>query len=270
MVSKTGVASQQADNKRRKTEDDFNPDPPIRPTMAPPIRQSNIRKVCFGTRTINFLQGMNTDRVQEAPKAPVYTHGYTAVPPQQSQAGPSTYKHPAQAHHLQHPGSMQSMQPQRPGPEMAKYASGKIPFADAPNPPHPSHKTPGHRKQQKIAKSSPHYPNGDNINLPEIPTDSEDEDSEDESFPVPDWAQEDELRRLLVEQDGKDGDQVFGPIAPLHMDEIFTGKDRAKRFRDRTSSANWNGPDGLTRDEVKKDLAAREKLRQNGGWTFGL
>lgn len=47
MVPKNGVTSQQADSKRRKTEDEFNPEPPVRPTMAPPIRQSNIRKVCF-------------------------------------------------------------------------------------------------------------------------------------------------------------------------------------------------------------------------------
>lgn len=214
-----------------------------------------------------------TNISKETTKPPVYTHGYTAVPPQQSQGGPSAYKHPGQPSHHMHQGSMQSMQPQRQAPpvEMAKYASGKIPFAEPPNAQqHPSHKTPGTSKQQKLAKSSPHYPNGDQIKLPEIPTDSEDEDSDDNSFPVPDWAQEEQLQRILEEQDGKDGDQVFGPIAPLRMEEIFTGKDRAKRFRDRTSSANWAGPDGLTRDEVKKDLAAREQMRMNGGWTFGL
>jgi hypothetical protein len=31
--------------KRRKTEDEQNHMQPVRPTMAPPIRQSNIRKV---------------------------------------------------------------------------------------------------------------------------------------------------------------------------------------------------------------------------------
>lgn len=33
--------------KRRRTDDEQNGMPSVRPTMAPPIRQSNIRKVCL-------------------------------------------------------------------------------------------------------------------------------------------------------------------------------------------------------------------------------
>jgi hypothetical protein len=154
---------------------------------------------------------------------------------------------------------------------MAKYASGKIPFADAPNPPHPAHRTPGQGAPKASAKSSPHYPNGDHINLPEIPTDSEDEYSDNEQIRVPAWAQQEELEITLGDQERRmDPDLVFGPIAELRMEELFSGGSKSrKQFRDRTSSANWAGPDGLTRDEILKDIAERERLRRNGGWTYG-
>ena len=41
-----GQSYQQNDTKRRRTEDEEIFEAPVRPTMAPPIRQSNIRKVC--------------------------------------------------------------------------------------------------------------------------------------------------------------------------------------------------------------------------------
>lgn len=155
---------------------------------------------------------------------------------------------------------------------MAKYANGKIPFAEPNNVPcQPSSahlKTPGQNKHV-IPKSSPAYPNGENIKLPDIPTDSEDEDSDAEPCHVPDWAKEENLHNILVQQESQDGEMVFGPSAPLRMEEIFKGnKERLRKFRDRTSSANWNGPDGLTQDEIKWDMAEREKLKNNGGWVF--
>ena len=52
------------------------------------------------------------------------------------------------------------------------------------------------------------------------------------------------------------------------MEEMF--KERHKRFRDRTSSANWSGRDALTEEEIRTDRAARERMRREGGWTFGL
>jgi hypothetical protein len=160
---------------------------------------------------------------------------------------------------------------------MQQYATGaKIPFADGPNP--PAHaKTPISIMQQKTiqtVKSSPQYQNGDAIHLPEIPTDSEDEDSEDEgnAFPIPDWATPGHLTEQLIRQEGMDGDAVFGPIAPLKMEEIFAkgNKDRLKRLRDRTSSANWtHSGDGLTLEEVRADREQRARMRDEGGWRFG-
>lgn len=160
---------------------------------------------------------------------------------------------------------------------MQQYgAGGKIPFADAPNPP-PHTKTPASIVKQntiQAVKSSPHYPNGDAIHLPEIPTDSEDEDSDDDgnAFPIPDWATPGHLTAQLMRQEGMDGDAVFGPIAPLKMEEIFSkgNKDRLKNLRVRTSSANWAmSGDGLTLEEVRIDREQRERMRVQGGWRFG-
>jgi len=44
-LNRIGTLSQEDDTKRRRTGDEDLYDAPIRPTMAPPIRQSNIRKV---------------------------------------------------------------------------------------------------------------------------------------------------------------------------------------------------------------------------------
>ncbi|EEH16744.2 hypothetical protein PABG_06831 [Paracoccidioides brasiliensis Pb03] len=243
VTGKVGAAVHQADGKRRKTDDEsVIAEPPVRPAMAPPIRQSNVRK--------------------EVSKLQMYNQGGQAI-----------FKNPPASRAPQGAVPIQQ-QPHRNGHplEMSKFASGKIPFADNSNPPHAmSHKTPGQgsQKPQISLKSSPAYPNGDSIKLPEILTDSEDEDSDAEPYNVPDWAKPENLTNILISQEGQDGAQVFGPSAPLHMEEIFKdNKDRLKRFRDRTSSANWGGPDGLTQAEIKWDIEQRERLKKNGGWTF--
>lgn len=123
----------------------------------------------------------------------------------------------------------------------------------------------------KSAKSSPRYQNGENIVLPEIHTDSEDEDSDDggSGFPAPPWVDSPEIRKALVEQEGMDPTRIFGPPAPLNMEEVFSkSKDRFHKFRQRTSSANWSGQDRLTEDEIRKDLEGRDKLRRLGIWTY--
>ncbi|KAF8458522.1 inner centromere protein, partial [Kalaharituber pfeilii] len=74
-------------------------------------------------------------------------------------------------------------------------------------------------------------------------------------FPVPHWAESPELRQQLVAQQTMDPEEVFGPMAPLQMEEIFKGAGNAgrARFRNRTSSANWDGADKLTRAEIEAD-----------------
>lgn len=51
------------------------------------------------------------------------------------------------------------------------------------------------------------------------------------------------------------------------MEEMF--KDRYQRFRNRTSSAAWVH-DRLTAEEIQRDVEARERMRREGGWTFGM
>ncbi|KAI9710878.1 MAG: hypothetical protein M1812_007330 [Candelaria pacifica] len=244
--ARAGQALQQHDAKRRKTDEEVEEVEP-RQAMPPPIRQSNVRK---------------------PPPNSTFVHGYTNAPPPQpmSHAAPSLLKSTlAGQHKTQHKGTEPN--------QLARFTNGKIPFAEAPNPPHaPTHKTPGaqHRLQPTTAaKSSPQYPNGDAISLPDIATDSEDED-EDNDFAPPAWANSPELRNLLHQQEAMDAEDVFGPIGPLHMEEIFKNKDRHHRLRVRTSSANWSGSDRLTEEECRRDLAARERMRRDGGWSYDL
>jgi hypothetical protein len=244
-----GGASQQADAKRRRTEDEVEIHlAPSRPTMSgAPVRQSNLGK-----------------------KASIFNHGaYAPAPPPGHMGHLSQFPQPGQPR-LAHPTTM------------AQYGNGaKIPFAEVPNPPQHANKTPGSAYAQhkvgagvQLVKSSPQYQNGESIHLPEIPTDSEDEDSDAETngFPVPDWATPGHLTNQLLQQETLDGDAVFGPIAPLKMEEIFAkgNKERLKRMRDRTSSANWAmSGDGLTLEEVRHDREMRERMRQDGGWRYG-
>ncbi|KAI9696114.1 MAG: hypothetical protein M1836_005945 [Candelina mexicana] len=244
--ARVGQALHQHDAKRRKTDEEVEEVEP-RPAMPPPIRQSNVRK---------------------PPANSTFLHGYTTAPPPQpiSHAAPSLLKSAlAGQHKTQHKG----MEPN----QLARFTNGKIPFAEAPNPPHaPTHKTPGAQQRPQpgtTAKSSPQYLNGDAISLPDIATDSEDED-EDNDFAPPAWANSPELRNLLHQQEAMDAEEVFGPIGPLHMEEIFKNKDRHHRLMVRTSSANWSGSDRLTEEECRRDLAARERMRRDGGWTYDL
>ena len=229
------------ENKRRKTEDENEPARPI--MSGAPIRQSNL-----GNK-----------------KTSIFNHNLYAPVHQQPHVGqfPQPPGHPRLAH----------------ASTMAQYGNGaKIPFAEAPNPPVHASKTPASAHHQKatlqLVKSSPQYPHGEAIHLPEIPTDSEDEDSENEgnAFPIPDWATPGHLTDQLIRQEGVDGDAVFGPIAPLKMEEIFAkgNKERLKRMRDRTSSANWAmSGDGLTLEEIRADREQRERMRLEGGWRYG-
>ncbi|PSS05304.1 hypothetical protein BD289DRAFT_419970 [Coniella lustricola] len=161
--------------------------------------------------------------------------------------------------------------------DMAQISKGPIPFASSTA--GPSHKTPARATGAKIAamsakRSSPRFQNGENIELPEIQSDDDDNDDDDDDggkgLGIASWADTPELRRELMKQESIDPLQVFGPPAPLKLEEVFKNKDRWSKFRSRGSSANWNGGDKLTEDEIRKDLAAREKMRRDGGWTYEL
>lgn len=138
-------------------------------------------------------------------------------------------------------------------PAHAQFAKGKIPFAESAHPPQPQ-------------VPQVQYPNSEDIKLPEIMTDSEDEDSEND-FEQPSWVNTPNLREMLASQQLMDPEAIFGPIAPLNMEQVFPNKERHKRFRERTSSAFWAN-DQVTEEERRKEREARERLVRDGAWTY--
>ena len=283
--TQTAPAYQQNESKRRKTESEEPEEFPMRPTHAPPIRQSGMRK--DGPKASVFS---NSNYSTAQPSAP---HNHNGPSLLKSTTSNQAYQQHAHQTQLSRPGNH---------PDIKQYTSGKIPFAEHPNPPAqappPAHKPPfmsktpinanNHHHQQNQKPYSPQYQNPETIHLDEIPTDSE---SESESEPdtyggagagagsavskakpsnLPDWAQSPNLRQLLETQDERmDADAVFGPPQSPHIEEMF--KERQHRFRSRTSSANWSGSgDRLTEEEIRKDVEARQRLRREGGWRFGL
>lgn len=290
-----GPASyQQQDNKRRKTLEDDDENTERHSVMAPPKRPSNMRKVCIDSSDEHSIIA---DPSQETFSK--FPNGYTHAPPPATHHAQNMYKATVSAQHqLQHGPKGAPMHPN----DMLKLSNARIPFADNANPPGPSSsahyvqdgaakyvpsssasafKTPGRPASaapKSAIKSSPMYQNGENIALPEIATDSEDEsDSEDENatggFRAPSWVASPALRDLLTSQQLVDPESVFGPIATLNMDEVFkNGKngERLKRFRDRGSSARWvESGDAVTQDEKKRDREARARVVKEGGWRFG-
>ncbi|RSM11520.1 hypothetical protein CDV31_006731 [Fusarium ambrosium] len=245
-----GPQYQAKDAKRRRTSDefadelDFDQPPNIK---GPPLRPSSTLKKDMQTK--NMMSGYVSQNT-------VQTLFKTGV--------------------AQHPGQAKGGNPL----DMAQIHKGAIPFAPNPNPAGPSYKTParlggvnGAKSTAKSAqRSSPRFQNGEAVELPEIQTDDEDEDDDDgPALTVAAWADSPDLRRALMRQEVMDPSHIFGLTAPVNMEEVFNqSKERFHKFRARTSSANWSGTDRLTEDDIRKDLAARDKLRREGGWSYEL
>ena len=173
---------------------------------------------------------------------------------------------------------------------MAKFTTGRIAFADPPPgqtsalgmiravaaqptggpsshpPPQASHPTLAH--QRPPGPASPRIPNPDAVALPDIADDSEDDDASNNSFMAPSWANSPVLREILAQQQLLDPESIFGPIAPLQMEEIFRSPGCHHRFRNRTSSANWSSADRITEEERRRDREARERIVRDGAWTL--
>ncbi|KAK9320336.1 hypothetical protein V1517DRAFT_329640 [Lipomyces orientalis] len=95
---------------------------------------------------------------------------------------------------------------------------------------------------------------GDHIALPEIYSESEDDD---DSSVILDWAHSPFLQEALRQQQLVDPDTVFGPVPPLLMEEVFRARTGGTaRFRPRSSSANWSNNDRLTPQEIETYAAA--------------
>ncbi|GKT48680.1 inner centromere protein-related protein pic1 [Colletotrichum spaethianum] len=265
---RNGPAYQSKEAKRRRTSDDFADelDMDIQPPniKGPPVRPPSVgfKKVCRATD--GSLAALANMKQQEMPTKSMY--GYTNAPPSASR---DLFKSTVTAQHHSTIKSAKQV-------DMNQFAQGHIPFAPNPNPAGPAHKTPARpmgtastKSTAKATRSSPRFQDGEKIELPEIDTD-EDEDEEDSHFGVAPWADSPDLRRALMRQETIDPKEVFGPPRALNMEEVFSNKERWHKFRARTSSANWSGSDRLTEDEIRKDLAARDKLRREGGWSYEM
>ncbi|ROT40713.1 hypothetical protein SODALDRAFT_291070 [Sodiomyces alkalinus F11] len=256
--ARNGPSYQAKDAKRRRTSDDFldeldmESQPPN--IKGPPVRPSG---------------GLKKDVPSKVP----FGSGYSTIPSQSSSR--DLFKATVTA---QHHSAIKATPPV----DMSQFSKGAIPFAPNPNGGGgggPAHKTPartagmppGKSTGKTGTRSSPRFQNGESIELPEIQTDDEDEDEDDAPLGAAAWADSPDLRRALMQQETVDPALIFGPPAPLNMEEVFSkSKDRWHKFRARTSSANWSGPDRLTEEEVQRDLAARDKLRKEGGWSYEM
>ncbi|KAK2002877.1 inner centromere protein [Colletotrichum falcatum] len=248
---RNGPSYQSKDAKRRRTSDDFADelDMDIQPPniKGPPVRPPSVGY-----------------KKSEMPTKSMF--GYTNAPPSASR---DLFKSTVTAQHHSTTKSIKQV-------DMNQFAQGHIPFAPNPNPAGAAHKTPARpmgtastKSTAKATRSSPRFQDGEKIELPEIDTD-EDEDDGDAQIGVAPWADSPQLRSALMRQETLNPEVIFGPPRALHMEEVFSNKERWHKFRARTSSANWSGSDRLTEDEIRKDLAARDKLRREGGWSYEM
>jgi hypothetical protein len=243
MSGKAGPASRQAPVAKPAAPRVVRPQPQAveKPKAAAPPPRSDLG----ASRPVSRMQTVqDANRINVPPVNP-------AKPPKrpyQAEGGDETLHRPAKR-----PSQQAKMNPITPGHAHAQFAKGKIPFAEPAHAPQP-------------APPTIQYPNGDDIKLPEIMTDSEDEDSENE-FEQPSWVNTPNLREMLASQQLMDPEQIFGPIAPLNMEAVFPNKERHKRFRERTSSAFWAN-DQVTEEEKRKDREAKERLVRDGAWTY--
>ena len=93
--------------------------------------------------------------------------------------------------------------------------------------------------------------------LPDVASeysDSDDEASVRKRKLEPSWTRGRDLEELLLQQASIDPDEIFGcQTGPVPLDTMLPPRqgDR-RRMRHRTSSANWNGPDGLAQWEIDR------------------
>lgn len=271
-----GGPIQQKEAKRMRMSDEFDPEEEMEiqsygaNIKGPPVRPSaGFKKVSRAPATL-IIGSVRSPTLQDQPNKSLFASGYAPAPQSVTR---DIFKAPPVASH--HSKSGHPL-------DMAQVSKAHIPFASSQHGAGPSsHKTPARpavvttaKSAAKSAKrSSPRFQNGENIELPEIQTDEEDDDDEDDEakgLGVASWADTPELRRELMRQETLDPLQVFGPPAPLKLEEVFKNKDRWNKFRARGSSANWGGTDRLTEEEIRKDMAAREKMRRDGGWSYEL
>jgi len=96
------------------------------------------------------------------------------------------------------------------------------------------------------------------VDLPDVASeysDSDDETAIRKRKLEPSWTRGRELEEILLQQSTIDPDEIFGcqHVGPVPLDTMLPArKGDRRRMRHRTSSANWNGPDGLAQWEIDR------------------
>lgn len=111
-----------------------------------------------------------------------------------------------------------------------------------------------------VFQQQPAVPEPEAASAEELPdvqseySDSEDEASIKKRKLEPSWTRGRELEDLLLQQSTVDPDEIFGfQLGPVPLDTMLPPrKGDRRRARKRTSSANWNGPDGLAQWEIDR------------------
>jgi len=111
------------------------------------------------------------------------------------------------------------------------------------------------------------------VDLPDVASeysDSDDETAIHKRKLEPSWTRGRELEEILLQQSTIDPDEIFGcqHVEPVPLDTMLPArKGDRRRMRHRTSSANWNGPDGLAQWEIDR---YNERMGIQSASTTGL
>ena len=111
------------------------------------------------------------------------------------------------------------------------------------------------------------------VDLPDVASeysDSDDETAIRKRKLEPSWTRGRELEEILLQQSTIDPDEIFGcqNVGPVPLDTMLPArKGDRRRMRHRTSSANWNGPDGLAQWEIDR---YNERMGIQSASTTGL
>ncbi|CAG8560002.1 10532_t:CDS:2 [Acaulospora morrowiae] len=93
------------------------------------------------------------------------------------------------------------------------------------------------------------------VDLTETSGESSSSEEEVNNPKRPEWCQPSNLKAALIRQASIDPEIIFGKVQPLNMEKIFKGRER--KFRQRSSSANWLGGDALT---VQEEIEYKSRM----------
>lgn len=224
-----------------------NPNPAKRPAPGPAQTAGN-NKARDTFRPTSSVKGSSAAQSQTAPKlGPTSFRTAPAAPHVQAQAESTIRLVNANPAHLGPPSR----------PSAATHPHPQ--WSHVPTNPNAGASTV--LQQQRVALQSQldvqnYNGESEDIVLPDIASEYSDSNDSEKStdFKRPEWAESPELRAALERQATRNPDELFGPIKPISMEELF--KVKVNKFRPRSSSANWASGDGVTRKE-ELDYARR-------------